>query len=116
MTLQVDESNLEQGLLTLVVTLVEIVQQALETQAVRRIEGGSLTPEEQERLGDALLQLDEALARLKREHGIAGSVADLRRGLDDVVEDLLTGFLDRDPSPRSAQPRREGPGPSDRSR
>jgi len=116
MTLRVDEDNLEQGLLTLVVTLVEVVQEALETQAVRRIEGGSLSPEEQERLGDALLQLDEALARLKRDHGITGSVAELRRGLDDVVEDLLTGFLDRDPS---LAPSRRGPGglpPSERPR
>ena len=47
MTLRVNEDNLKQGLLTLVVTLVEVIQDALETQALRRIEGGSLTAEEQ---------------------------------------------------------------------
>jgi hypothetical protein len=93
MTLQVDEDGLTQGVLTLVVTLVEVIQDALETQAVRRIEGGSLTVEEQDRLGSALLDLDVAMERLKREHGITKPVADLRRGLDDVVEDLLDGFL-----------------------
>ncbi|MGN6404551.1 gas vesicle protein K, partial [Sinomonas sp.] len=62
-TLRIDEDNLTAGLLTLVVTLVEIIQEALETQAVRRIEGGTLTAEEQERLGNALLQLDEAMAQ-----------------------------------------------------
>jgi hypothetical protein len=92
-TLQVNEDSLKQGLLTLVVTLVEVIQEALETQALRRIEGGSLTVEEQNRLGNALLELDEAMAQIKRDHGISGSVTDLRRGLDDVVEDLLTGFL-----------------------
>jgi type II secretory pathway predicted ATPase ExeA len=93
MTLQVDEDSLTQGVLTLVVTLVEVIQDALETQAIRRIEGGSLTVEEQDRLGAALLELDRAMERLKQEHGISKPVADLRRGLDDVVEDLLDGFL-----------------------
>jgi hypothetical protein len=88
-TLRIDEDNLTAGLLTLVVTLVEIIQEALETQAVRRIEGGTLTPEEQERLGNALLQLDEAMAQLKLDHGITDSVAELRRGLDDIVADLV---------------------------
>jgi hypothetical protein len=100
MTLQVDEENLTQGVLTLVVTLVEVIQDALETQAIRRIEGGSLTVEEQERLGAALLDLDVAMERLKREHGITKPVADLRRGLDDVVEDLLNGVIGRQDPPR----------------
>jgi hypothetical protein len=95
MTLQVDEESLTQGVLTLVVTLVEVIQDALETQAIRRIEGGSLTVEEQDRLGAALLDLDTAMERLKREHGITQPVADLRRGLDDVVDELLDGFLHR---------------------
>lgn len=88
-TLRIDEDNLKNGVLTLVVTLVEVIQEALEAQAVRRIEGGSLTEEEQDRLGNALLELDEAMAQLKRDHGIDKSVEDLRRGLDDVVADLV---------------------------
>lgn len=88
-TLRIDEENLTAGLLTLVVTLVEVIQEALEAQAVRRIEGGTLTDEEQERLGNALLQLDEAMAQLKRDHGITDSVDELRRGLDDIVADLV---------------------------
>lgn len=93
MTLQVDEEGLTRGVLTLVVTLVEIIQDALETQAIRRIEGGSLTVEEQDRLGAALLDLDAAMERLKREHGITEPVAELRRSLDEVVEDLLDGVV-----------------------
>jgi hypothetical protein len=97
MTLRVDEDTLKQGLLTLVVTLVEVIQDALESQALRRIEGGSLSAEEQERLGAALLDLDEAMRQIKQEHGIGESVADLRRGLDQVVEDLLNGFQAEEP-------------------
>ena len=89
MTLTVDESSLKNGVLTLVVTLVEVVQEALEGQAVRRLESGDLTEEEQERLGQALLDLDDALESIKADHGLVDSVADLRRGLDDVVDDVV---------------------------
>jgi hypothetical protein len=88
-TLRVDETSLKNGLLTLVVTLVEIIQEALESQAVRRLEGGELTDEEQERLGQALLDLDEALESIKADHGLTTSVTELRRGLDDVVNDVV---------------------------
>ncbi|WP_082008274.1 gas vesicle protein K [Microbacterium mangrovi] len=93
MTLHVDEGSLKNGVLTLVVTLVEVIQEALETQALRRIEGGTLTEEEQARLGDALLELDEAMEQIKNDHGIAQSVADLHAGLDDVVDDLIERLL-----------------------
>ncbi|MFI2486027.1 gas vesicle protein K [Promicromonospora kroppenstedtii] len=87
--MQVDETSLKNGLLTLVVTLVEVIEEALESQAIRRIEGGELTDDEQERLGQALLDLDEAITQIKDDHGLTASVADLRRGLDDVVGDLV---------------------------
>ena len=88
-TLRIDEDNLKDGVLTLVVTLVEIIQEALEAQAVRRIEGGSLTEEEQDRLGRALLELDEAMKQLKQDHGIERSVDELRRSLDSAVDELV---------------------------
>ena len=89
MALTVDEKSLKNGVLTLVVTLVEVIQEALERQALRRMNGGGLTEEELERLGDALLELDEAIEEIKEDHGITGSVADLHRGLDEVVDDVV---------------------------
>lgn len=89
MTLRVDEHSLKNGVLALVVTLVEVIQEALEGQAVRRLESGDLTEEEQERLGQALLDLDDAIEAIKADHGLTSSVADLRRGLDDVVGELI---------------------------
>ena len=93
MTLKVNEENLKHGVLTLVVTLVEIIQEALETQAIRRLEGGELTEEEQNRLGEALLELDEALEQIKNDHGITDSVSDLHSSLNDVVDELVQKFV-----------------------
>lgn len=93
MALQVDEESLKHGVLTLVVTLVEVIQEALETQAVRRMEGGDLTEEEQDRLGEALMELDEAMDQIKAEHGITGSVDDLHAGLDDVVDEVVDKLI-----------------------
>ncbi|WP_229859882.1 gas vesicle protein GvpK [Streptomyces poonensis] len=74
-------------------TLTEVIQEALERQALRRIEGGDLTLEESERLADALLELDEALEQIKEDHGITSSVADLHRGLDEVVDDVVDKLI-----------------------
>src|SRR5690625_5290820 len=91
--LEIDEQSLKHGVLTLVVTLVEVIQEALETQAVRRLEGGDLTEQEQDRLGEALMELDEAMDEIKAEHGITASVTDLHRGLDDVVDEVVDKLI-----------------------
>ncbi len=57
MAIRLDEKNLKSGLLGLVVALVEIIQELLERQALRRIEGGSLSDMEVERLGESLCEL-----------------------------------------------------------
>lgn len=93
MALNIDEESLKHGVLTLVVTLVEVIQEALETQAVRRMEGGDLTEDEQNRLGEALMELDEAMDQIKGEHEITASVTDLHRGLDDVVDEVVDKLI-----------------------
>jgi len=96
MTVEIDEGNLKQGVLGLVVALVEVIQDALRHQAIRRMEGGSLTEEEMERLGEALMELDEAIEQIKEEMGIAETVRSVRDGLDRVVDDLLDDFINPD--------------------
>jgi hypothetical protein len=54
------------SLAQLVLTLVELLRQVLERQAVRRMEGGSLADAEVERMGTALLELESKLAELRR--------------------------------------------------
>jgi hypothetical protein len=93
MALKIDEDNLKEGLLGLVVALVEVVQEALERQALRRIEGGRLSDEEIERLGVALYELKDALQKIKADNGIEDAVKSVRDGLDDVVDDVVDQFL-----------------------
>lgn len=93
MTLEVDEGNLKEGLLGLVVALLEIIVDALEIQAIRRMEGGSLTEVEINRLGEALMDLDQAIYDIKLEHGIDEAVENIRDGLDEVVDQVVDRML-----------------------
>ncbi len=66
-----DPEHVEQGLARLVLTVIELLRQVLEHQAIRRMDGGSLTDEEVERLGLALLKLSQRMDDLKSTFGLA---------------------------------------------
>jgi hypothetical protein len=70
--IEANPEDIEAGLGKLVLTLVEFLRQVLEHQAVRRMEGGTLSDEEIERLGLALMRLQERLEEIKAEFGLAG--------------------------------------------
>lgn len=91
--LDIDENDLKSGVLGLVIALVEIIKEALRLEAMRRMEGGSLTEEEMERLGEALMDLDAAVEKIKVEQGIVDSVKAVRDGLDKIVDDVLDNIL-----------------------
>ena len=93
MVLDIDEKSLKHGVLGLVIALVEVIRDALKLQAMKRMEGGSLTEEEVERLGQALMDLDTAIEEIKREQGIVESVRSVRDGLDDIVDDVLDRMI-----------------------
>ncbi|MEW2359497.1 gas vesicle protein K [Spirillospora sp. NPDC029432] len=63
--LEADPETVERDLVKLVLTLVELVRQLMERQALRRAEGGDLTDDQIEKLGVALMRLEEAMTRLK---------------------------------------------------
>jgi hypothetical protein len=65
-----DERNVEKGLAQLVLTLIDLLRQLMERQAVRRMEGGTLTDEEVERLGRTFLLLEKRLGELKKSFGL----------------------------------------------
>jgi len=65
--INVDPEEVGQGLVKLVLALVELLRQLLERQAIRRIEGGTLTDEEIDRLGTTLMKLEEKIRELQ-EH------------------------------------------------
>ena len=65
-----DAEAVENGLAKLVLSIVELIRRLLERQALRRMEGGNLTEEEIERLGLALMKLDEKMEELKGVFGL----------------------------------------------
>ena len=93
MAINIKEDNLKNGVLGLVLALVEIIRDALKLQAIKRMEGGSLTEEEMERLGEALMDLDIAIEEIKKEQGIVESVKSVRDGLDEIVDDIIDQMI-----------------------
>jgi len=75
-----DPENVKKGLGQLVLTVVELIRQLLEKQALRRIESGSLTDREVERLGLTFLGLNEQLEWLKQEFGLTDEDLNLDLG------------------------------------
>ena len=65
-----DPHNVERGLAQLVLTLVDLLRQLMERQAIRRMEGESLTDEEVERLGTTFMLLQRRMEELKKSFGL----------------------------------------------
>src|SRR5689334_22326729 len=62
--------NIEQGLARLVLSLIELLRRLLERQAVRRMEGGSLTDEQVEEMGRALMKLEAKIYEIAAVFGL----------------------------------------------
>jgi hypothetical protein len=68
--LNLEPEKVEQGLAKLVLCLIELLRQLMERQAIRRMESGSLRPDEIERLGATLMKLEKRMEELKEQFGI----------------------------------------------
>jgi gas vesicle protein GvpK len=62
--------NVERGLAQLVLTIVELLRQLMERQALRRMDDGTLSEDEVERLGQTFMALEERMDELRREFGL----------------------------------------------
>jgi hypothetical protein len=81
-----DPKNVEKGLAKLVLTLIELIRKLLEKQAMRRIDGGSLTEEEIERIGETLMKLENKMQELKVIFGLKDEELNLDLGpLGDLM-------------------------------
>ena len=78
--INIDAQSVEQGLAKLVLTLIEFIRRLLEKQAVRRMEGGDLSPEQIEELGLALMKLEAKLQELKGQFGLTDEDLNLDLG------------------------------------
>jgi hypothetical protein len=82
----VDPEQVEKGLAQLVLTLVELLRQLMERQALRRIEQGSVTDEEIERLGVTFMRLERRMDDLKRQFGLEDEDLNINLGpLGDLL-------------------------------
>jgi len=68
--IELKPENVKDGLGKLVLTIVKLIRELLERQAIRRIEAESLTEDEIERLGTTFMRLSEEMERLKKEFGL----------------------------------------------
>lgn len=93
MTIKVDSDNLKEGLLGLVIALVEIIKEVLQKQAINRLEGNYLTNEEAEKLGLAFMHLDEAIKKIKKENNLEKTADKIRADLDNLVNDSISKLI-----------------------
>jgi hypothetical protein len=82
----VDPEAVERGLAQLVLTVVELLRQLMERQALRRMDNGSLTDDEIERIGRALMLLADRMDELKEIFGLTDDDLNLKLGpLGDLL-------------------------------
>jgi hypothetical protein len=73
--METDAESVERDLFKLVLTVVELIRQLMEKQALRRVDEGDLTDEQLEGLGLGLMHLEGAMNELKDRYGL--TTADL---------------------------------------
>ena len=71
--IEANADNVERELLKLVLTIVELVRQFMERQAIRRMEEGDLSTAQVEELGRGLMRLDDAMTALREQFGLSAS-------------------------------------------
>jgi CRISPR/Cas system-associated endonuclease Cas1 len=77
---EADRDDVARGLAQLVLTLIELLRQLMERQAIRRVEAGGLSEEQIERLGRGLMALEERMEELKEEFGLTDEDLNLDLG------------------------------------
>lgn len=87
--LDTEEGDGASGLMALVVTVVELLLETMEREAVRRMESGTLAPAEVERLGTQLQAIEAEVESIKERHGIENDVDRLREDLDSLVTEAV---------------------------
>jgi hypothetical protein len=75
-----DPEKVERGLAQLVLTLIELLRELMERQALRRMEQGTLSDDEIERLGQTFMRLSERMEELKTSFGLEDVELNLNLG------------------------------------
>lgn len=84
--INIDPENVEKGLARLVLTIIELIRKLMEKQAMKRIEGGSLSDEEIEKMGETFIKLEDKMKELKEIFGLKDEELNLNLGpLGDLM-------------------------------
>jgi hypothetical protein len=87
-----DQATVEKDLAKLVLSLVELIRQLMERQALRRVNAGSLSEEEVENMGETFLKLNRKMAELRMAFGLEREDLNLSLGpLGSLLEERLPG-------------------------
>lgn len=78
--LATDPETVAKDLGRLVLTIVELIRQLMERQAIRRVDAGDLSDETVERLGLGLMRLEEAMTELREHFGLEADDLNLDLG------------------------------------
>ena len=78
--IETDAESVERDLLKLVLTIVELVRQLMEKQALRRVDEGDLTDDQVEQLGTGLMHLERAMEDLKSRYDLTTADLDIDLG------------------------------------
>ncbi|MDX3231565.1 gas vesicle protein K [Streptomyces sp. ME19-01-6] len=78
--LELDQESVERDLMRLVLTVVELLRQLMERQALRRVEQGGLTEDQEERIGLTLMLLEDRMGELCERYDIGRSDLNLDLG------------------------------------
>ena len=80
MRIDAEPEEVERGLAQLVLTIVELLRQLMERQALRRVDAGGLDDEQIERMGQTLMLLEQRMEELKEHFGLADEDLNLDLG------------------------------------
>ncbi|HSE48861.1 MAG TPA: gas vesicle protein K [Terriglobales bacterium] len=84
--IECNAETLDQGLAKLVLGLIELLRRVLERQAIRRMEGGSLSDQQVEEMGQALMKLEQKIGELCDQFGIQPADLNLGIGIGNLNE------------------------------
>lgn len=88
--IDLDGEDAADGLIALVVAVIELLVETMEREAVRRMASGQLTDDEVERLGTRFAAIEAELDRLKADAEVERDVADVRAQLNGLVDDAVS--------------------------
>ena len=78
--LETDSDSVQRDLMKLVLTIIELVRQLMERQAIRRVDEGDLTDDQVEELGVGLMRLEEAMLQLREQFDLTAEDLNLDLG------------------------------------